>query len=31
VWDTLFGTTTKRIESYDDNIDYENQVSLPLF
>ncbi|KAL1880463.1 hypothetical protein Plec18167_003867 [Paecilomyces lecythidis] len=31
VWDKLFGTCHDRIETYDENIDYENTVTMPLF
>lgn len=31
VWDTLFGTTHPRIESYEANIDYKNKVYMPIF
>jgi sterol desaturase/sphingolipid hydroxylase (fatty acid hydroxylase superfamily) len=31
VWDTVFGTTTDRIEVAKDNIDFGHQVRMPLF
>lgn len=31
VWDRVFGTTCPRVESVEENVDYVNTVSMPLF
>ena len=31
LWDRIFGTCTERIESVEDNVDYENVATMPLF
>lgn len=31
VWDTIFGSRGKRIETYESNVDYVNQAYMPIF